>query len=138
MSQPPDRPSNSRPSNTTNKSITKTHAITEPSAGTPFRSPCPIARALDILGDKWTLLVMRDALYFNVRTYADFASQIEHIPTNLLASRLKTLTKQGFLEKVPYQTNPMRYEYVPTDLAKALKPLLREVRKFGEAYFTDA
>ena len=50
-----------------------------------FRSPCPVARALDVLGDKWTLVVMRDALFFGARTYADFASQWERIPSNLLA-----------------------------------------------------
>ena len=50
-----------------------------------FRSSCPVARALDVLDDKWTLVVMRDALFFGARTYADFASHTERIPSNLLA-----------------------------------------------------
>jgi len=52
------------------------------------RSKCGIANALDLIGDKWTLLVMRDALFFQCRTFADFSNQPEHIPTNLLSERL--------------------------------------------------
>ena len=54
-----------------------------------FRSSCPIARTLDLFGDKWTLVIMRDALFFDCRTFADFANCSEKIPTNLLAERLK-------------------------------------------------
>ncbi|MBT5054654.1 MAG: helix-turn-helix transcriptional regulator, partial [Gammaproteobacteria bacterium] len=64
-----------------------------------FRSPCPIARTLDLFGDKWTLVVMRDALFFDCRTFADFANCSEKIPTNLLAERLKRLVLIGMLEK---------------------------------------
>ena len=102
-----------------------------------FRSHCPVARTLDVLGDKWTLVIMRDALVFGARTYADFASQVERIPTNLLAQRLQRLVDLGMLAKVKYQAKPPRYEYVPTPQGKALKPMLREARKFGEAYLAD-
>ena len=102
-----------------------------------FRFSCPVARALDVLGDKWTLVVMRDALFFGARTYADFAGQKEGIPSNLLAQRLKKLTRLGLLEKIMYQPHPPRFEYVPTPKGKELKPLLREVRKFGEKYLGD-
>jgi DNA-binding HxlR family transcriptional regulator len=98
------------------------------------RSSCPIARSLDLLGDKWTLLVMRDALIFGRRTFADFAGSGEHIPTNLLSDRLKRLVDLGLLAKVPYQSRPPRYEYVPTEKGEAIKPVLRSLRRFGEVH----
>ncbi len=98
------------------------------------RSACPIARSLDLFGDRWSLLVMRDALFFGQRTYADFARSGEKIPTNLLADRLKKLTALQLLEKVPYQERPTRYEYVPTEKGKALKPVLKAMRQYGESY----
>lgn len=81
---------------------------------------------------------MRDALVFGARTYADFADQVERIPSNLLAARLKKLVDWGLLEKVPYQTRPPRYQYVPTVQGRALRPLLREARKFGATYLVGS
>ena len=99
-----------------------------------WRSECPIARTLDILGDKWTLLVLRDALVFGYRTYAEFEHSAEKIPTNLLADRLKRLTEHGLLEKVAYQDKPKRYHYVPTERGRAVRPVLRAMRLFGEGH----
>ncbi|MDG1135144.1 MAG: helix-turn-helix domain-containing protein [Pseudomonadales bacterium] len=98
------------------------------------RSECGIANALDLIGDKWTLLVMRDALFFQCRTFADFSNQPEHIPTNLLSERLKRLVTFGALEKVAYQSKPERFEYVPTKLGNSMEPLLKELRAFGDAH----
>ena len=99
-----------------------------------FRSECPIARTLDLLGDKWTLLILRDALFFNTRTFAGFERRPEHIPTNLLSARLKRLVEAGLLEKVAYQEHPVRYEYRPTELCRAVRPVIRSMRQFGEAH----
>ena len=99
---------------------------------TKFRSPCPIARTLDVLGDKWTLVIMRDALFFNRRTFAEFERSGEKIPTNLLTDRLKKLVDFGLMEKVQYQTHPVRYRYEPTEMANELKPILRSIKRFGE------
>ena len=98
------------------------------------RSPCPISRSLDLMGDRWTLLIMRDALFFNGRTFADFAASREQIATNLLTDRLRKLVGLGLLARVQYQEKPPRYEYVPTDLGKALKPTLRAMKLFGEQH----
>ena len=98
------------------------------------RSTCPIARSLDILGDKWTLVIMRDALFFNRRTFAEFERRTEKIPTNLLADRLKKLVQLGLLEKVQYQTNPARYRYEPTESGKDIKPVLKSLKVFGEKH----
>ncbi|NCF33458.1 MAG: transcriptional regulator [Proteobacteria bacterium] len=112
--------------------------IAEGENDTSFRSVCPVARTLDVLGDKWTLVIMRDALIFGARTYADFAGQPECIPSNLLAQRLKKLIRFGLLEKMPYQTNPPRLNDAPTEQGEALRPLQQEARKFGETYLADS
>jgi DNA-binding HxlR family transcriptional regulator len=65
---------------------------------------------------------------------AHYARRREHIPTNLLSDRLRKLVGWGLLAKVPYQTRPTRYEYVPTELGKALKPVLRALKSFGEEH----
>lgn len=105
---------------------------TAPAAALEHRSPCPIARSLDLMGDRWTLLIMRDALFLKGRTFADFCASRENIPTNLLSNRLRKLVGLGLLDKVPYQERPLRYEYIPTERGKALKPMLRAMKAFGE------
>ena len=96
------------------------------------RSNCPIARSLDLFGDKWTLVIMRDVLFFKRRTYAEFSRSGEHIPTNLLAERLKRLVANGLLERVLYQDHPPRYRYEPTEKGQALTPVLKAMTRFGE------
>lgn len=95
-----------------------------------MRSPCPIANTLDILGDKWTLLVIRD-LFAGKSTYSDFQSSPEHIPTNILANRLKRLTDYGIVEKTPYQQRPVRYAYQLTDKGSSLAPVLKTISEWG-------
>lgn len=99
-----------------------------------FRSHCPIARSLDLFGDKWTLLIMRDALFLGRKTFADFAASLERIPTNLLSDRLKKLVRLGLLHKQQYHQRPARYEYTPTPLGQELRPLLSAMRAFGEIH----
>lgn len=99
-----------------------------------YRSQCPIARSLDLLGDKWTLVIMRDVLFFNRRTFGEIEGAPEQIPTNLLASRLKKLVELGLLEKVLYQEHPKRYRYEPTRQGEEVKPLLRSLKQFGEKH----
>ena len=105
-----------------------------PAKAIEHRSPCPIARSLDLMGDRWTLLIMRDALFLKGRTFADFCASRERIPTNLLSDRLRKLVGLGLLEKVPYQDRPLRFEYIPTERGKALKPMLRAMKAFGEQH----
>ncbi|MDQ6893858.1 MAG: helix-turn-helix transcriptional regulator [Acidobacteriota bacterium] len=91
------------------------------------RSKCPVANALDLLGDRWTLLVVRDLLFFQKVRYKDFASSAERIPTNLLADRLRRLEAAGILAKKAYQKHPVRYEYRLTPRGADLLPVLREM-----------
>lgn len=108
--------------------------MTEKDTQIRYRSECPIARSLDLLGDKWTLVIMRDALFFEKRTFAEFERSSERIPTNLLADRLKKLIESGLLEKVRYQDHPVRFRYEPTRTAQQLKPILRSLKQFGEKH----
>ncbi|MGN5378856.1 ArsR family transcriptional regulator [Streptomyces sp. MUSC 14] len=96
---------------------------------------CSIARALEVVGERWTLLVVRDALY-GVRRYNDFLVHLG-IPRAVLAARLQTLTAEGILEKRRYQQSPPRDEYVLTDRGIALWPTLRALGLWGREHYTD-
>jgi len=102
-----------------------------------MRSLCPISNALDILGDKWTLLIIRDA-FAGKKTYSEFQASPESIPTNILAERLKRLVKHDILKKIPYQQHPVRFCYELTEKGHALNPILKEVVRWGETYIMDA
>ncbi|MFJ3665962.1 winged helix-turn-helix transcriptional regulator [Streptomyces sp. NPDC090106] len=90
---------------------------------------CSIARALEVVGERWTLLVVRDALY-GVRRYNDFLGHLG-IPRAVLAARLQSLIDEGILDKRRYQESPPRYEYVITDRGIALWPTLRALGRWG-------
>lgn len=88
------------------------------------RSPCPIANVLDLLGDKWSLLIVRDMLFTDKRQYGEFLQSPEGIPTNILADRLKRLEGYGIIGKQPYQDRPVRYHYHLTTKGQELRPIL--------------
>ena len=98
------------------------------------RSPCPLAVSLDILGDKWSMLVIRD-LFRGVARYNEFLKSPEGVTTNILAERLKRLEEHGLITKSAYQENPVRYEYALTKKGRALGPALREIAKWGNAHY---
>ncbi|MDA2921136.1 helix-turn-helix transcriptional regulator [Desulfobacterota bacterium AH_259_B03_O07] len=97
------------------------------------RSPCPIVNTLDIVGDKWTLVVLRDLLV-GKRRYGEFIASPEEIPTNILSERLKRLEKFGLLEKHAYQNNPTRYEYILTTKGTDILPVLQEMSHWGNKH----
>ncbi|MET0081219.1 MAG: helix-turn-helix domain-containing protein [Candidatus Thiodiazotropha lotti] len=103
------------------------------SRNTTKRSICPIASALDILGDKWSLLVVRD-LFAGKATYSEIQSSPERIPTNILANRLARLTDHQIVEKKPYQQHPVRYEYSLTPKGTELGPILKSMVDWGEKH----
>ena len=98
------------------------------------RSACPIANTLDLIGDKWTLLVVRDLLFVGKRLYGELMQSSEGIPSNILAERLKRLENAGLLEKSPYQQNPVRHEYRLTHKGADLFPILKEIIRWGNRY----
>lgn len=97
------------------------------------RSPCAIANSLDILGDKWSLLVVRDLL-FGKTTYGDLARSPERIPTNILADRLKRLEQAGIISSTPYQERPVRYSYALTEKGLALGDVLLAFVRWGKEH----
>ncbi len=97
------------------------------------RSPCPVSCTLDIVGDKWTLLVVRD-LFKGKKTYGEFLDSAENIRTNILADRLKRLLDHGIIAKVPYQNNPVRYEYSLTAKGRDLGTVLKSIVQWGKKY----
>jgi DNA-binding HxlR family transcriptional regulator len=94
------------------------------------RSPCPVANSLDIIGDKWSLLVVRDLLR-GKRMYGELADSPERIPTNILADRLKRLEAAGIITSTPYQQRPVRYAYSLTPKGRELGDVLLAFVRWG-------
>ena len=100
------------------------------------RSLCPVAGFLDVLGDRWTMLVVRDLL-LGASKHKDFLASLEGIPTNILADRLKRLEGEGLVDKTAYQDKPVRYTYALTPKGKDLAPLMQEMVKWWRKYNED-
>jgi DNA-binding HxlR family transcriptional regulator len=98
-----------------------------------LRSPCPVANLLDLVGDKWSLLVVRD-LFRGRRTYSELQDSPEQIPTNILADRLKRLEKAGIITRSPYQQRPVRYAYRLTQKGRDLNDLLSAVIRWAKRH----
>jgi DNA-binding HxlR family transcriptional regulator len=97
------------------------------------RSPCPIACTLDILGDRWTLLIIRD-VYLGRTRFRDFTASPEGIPTNILTERLERLLQHDILEQIPAPDGTKRFAYNLTKKGKALGPILQAMRDWGLAW----
>lgn len=95
------------------------------------RSGCPISSTLDLLGDKWTLLVVRDLLFRRRRRFGELLESPEGIPTNILSDRLRRLEEHGVVEKSLYSSRPQRYEYRLTAMGADLFPVLRAMAEWG-------
>ena len=94
------------------------------------RSPCPVACSLDILGDRWTLLVIRD-LFLGRERFRDFAASPEGVPTNILSERLERLLDQNIIEQTPAADGTKRSAYRLTKKGRALGPVLAAMRDWG-------
>ena len=104
------------------------------STGKPFsRSACAIANSLDIVGDKWSLLVVRDLLH-GKRTFGELLASPEGIPTNILADRLKRLEAAGLISSAPYQDRPVRYAYSLSAKGEALGEVLLALLRWGKKH----
>jgi DNA-binding HxlR family transcriptional regulator len=97
------------------------------------RSLCAVANSLDLVGDKWSLLVVRDLLH-GKRTYGELAHSPEGIPTNILADRLKRLESAGIISSTPYQERPVRYAYTLTPKGSALGEVLLAFVRWGKQH----
>jgi DNA-binding HxlR family transcriptional regulator len=95
-----------------------------------YRSQCPMASALDILGDRWTLVVLR-TIFAGRRKYGELLGMPEGISTNILANRLALLEEHGLIEKHAYQDNPPRHDYVLTRKGADLLPVLQAMARWA-------
>jgi DNA-binding HxlR family transcriptional regulator len=95
-----------------------------------LRSDCPIAASLDILGDRWTMLILRDMLLGGKSQFGEFATE-EGVATNILADRLATLVDQGIIEKVPDQADRRKFHYRVLAPGVELLPVIAELVVWG-------
>jgi DNA-binding HxlR family transcriptional regulator len=98
------------------------------------RSDCPINFALETFGDPWSLLIIRDIVYFGKKTYGAFLTSEEGMATNILASRLARLEQQGILMKQPSSSDKRKEEYVLTEKGLDLIPVLVEMANWSAEY----
>lgn len=99
-----------------------------------LRSVCPISNGLDVFGDKWTLLIIRDLMLGKCR-YQDLLSSPERVASNILADRLKKMESEGLVIRRAYQQKPVRYEYFLTEKGEDLAPVLEAVVQWGKRHY---
>jgi DNA-binding HxlR family transcriptional regulator len=99
-----------------------------------LRSECAIAATLDVVGDRWSLLIVRDLLFRDTLRYGDLAASAEGVPTNTLADRLRKLTEAEIIERERYSSRPARYSYRLTDRGRALAPVLDAMATWGTTH----
>lgn len=95
-----------------------------------LRSDCPIAASLDILGDRWTMLILRDMLLGGKSRFGEFATN-EGVATNILSDRLATLTERGIIERVPDEADRRKYHYRVLRPGIELLPVIAELVVWG-------
>lgn len=102
--------------------------------GVVWRSMCPVTSGLDLVGDKWSLLIIRDLLLLGPRTYSDFRTSPEQISTNILADRLKLLTKVGVVERIDPAGAARNNAYMLTSSGEALRPVVEAVARWSQTH----
>lgn len=95
-------------------------------------NPCPLARAMGVIGDRWTLLILREC-FLGVRRFDNFQKNLG-ITRHLLAERLKRLEAMDVLKRVPYQDRPLRHEYRLTQAGKEFAPVLLAMQDWGSRH----
>jgi DNA-binding HxlR family transcriptional regulator len=103
-----------------------------PAIDVPYQ--CPVARTLDIVGDRWTILILRDLVLSGPRKFQDFERSLKGISPTTLSARLKRLEEAGIVERRFYEQHPPRAEYLLTDRGKDLRPVLRALLEWGQRY----
>jgi DNA-binding HxlR family transcriptional regulator len=98
------------------------------------RSDCAIAATLDVVGDRWSLLIVRDLLFRGELRFADLAGAAEGVPTNTLADRLQRLEDSGIVAREPYSDRPVRHRYRLTGRGRDLAPVLDAMATWGVAH----
>lgn len=99
----------------------------------PISNPkqCPVARALDIIGDSWTILILRDLFLDGPRKFQDLQESLAGASPNTLSARLKKLMEHGIIERRLYAEHPPRAEYALTEPGRELGPIMKALREWG-------
>lgn len=95
---------------------------------------CPVARTLDMVGERWTLLVLRDLFLHGPRRYQDFQDSLAGVAPNTLSARLKSMEASGLIERKLYSEHPPRLEYHLTGKGRSLGPVLKALREWGKEH----
>jgi DNA-binding HxlR family transcriptional regulator len=95
---------------------------------------CPVARTLDVIGERWTILILRDLLREGPRRFQDFQASLPGLSPNTLSARLKSLEMHGIVERKLYEEHPPRAEYLLTERGRTLGPVLQALLEWGKKY----
>lgn len=102
-----------------------------PTISAPYDMRCPIARTLDIIGERWTILILRDLLVGGACKFQDFERSLVGISPNTLSARLKRLEEFGIVKRRFYEQHPPRAEYALTAKGRSLGPVLKALLEWG-------
>ena len=95
---------------------------------------CPVARTLDVIGEQWTILILRDLFKQGPLRYQDLERSLEGVSPNTLSARLKSLSERGIIDRRLYEEHPPRAEYFLTDKGRTLGPILKALYDWGQKH----
>jgi DNA-binding HxlR family transcriptional regulator len=95
---------------------------------------CPVARTLDLIGERWTILILRDLFLQGPRRFQDFQESLRGVAPNTLSARLKALERNGLIARRLYSDHPPRLEYQLTERGKSLGPVVKAMRDWGRRH----
>lgn len=95
---------------------------------------CPVAGTLDLIGERWTVLLLRDLLQQGPRRFQDFQASLPGVAPNTLSARLKAMEDNGLIQRQLYNERPPRLEYVLTDKGRSLGPIVKAMRDWGNKH----
>lgn len=99
-----------------------------------YNQDCPVARTLDLIGERWTLLILRDLLIKGPQRFQDLQDSLIGVAPNTLSARLKAMEAEDLIERHQYSDHPPRLEYHLTDRGKSLGPVLLALREWGKRH----
>ena len=97
---------------------------------------CPVARTLDIIGERWTILILRELFREGPRRFDDFQRSLQGVSPNTLSARLKKLEERGIIARRFYEEHPPRAEYMLTEKGRTLGPILKALLEWGQKHAT--
>src|SRR5689334_19946517 len=95
---------------------------------------CPVARTLDLIGERWTILILRDLFLQGPRRYQDLQDSLAGVAPNTLSGRLKEMEENGLIERKLYNERPPRLEYHLTAKGRSLGPVMKALRAWGQEH----